>query len=212
MVLAALAATVVPMLAQKGLGLLSDALGSAADTGVEVIKDKVEEITGIDITNQDQVSQLTPDQIMMLKKVENEHEEFLIKYALKSDQMYLADRQDARSMQKVALQQDDVFSKRFVYWFAAFLTAATIIYAFAVTFVTIPSENVRIADTILGLLLGTNLTTIIGFFFGTSKSSEEKQVQIREMQLQTLATTKPINTPLEKEDKWKALSRKYEFD
>lgn len=86
----------------------------------------------------------------------------------------LADRKDARDMQKVALQQEDLFSKRFVYVFAAVWSLFTMVYILLITMMTIPAENQRFADTILGFMLGTLITTIINFFFGSSRSSQQK--------------------------------------
>jgi multisubunit Na+/H+ antiporter MnhE subunit len=49
-----------------------------------------------------------------------------------------------------------------------------VVYICAITFLTIPENSVRFADTILGFLLGTIVATILQFFFGSSKSSKDK--------------------------------------
>lgn len=87
---------------------------------------------------------------------------------------YLADVQSARNMQVAALGQDDLFSKRFVYVFAAAWSAFAMAYFVAVTFAEVPSEGQRIADTILGVLIGNVLGSVFSFFFGTTKGSAEK--------------------------------------
>jgi hypothetical protein len=84
------------------------------------------------------------------------------------------DRDGARHMQEIALAQDDVFSKRFIYYLAAFWSIFAVVYICAITFLTIPETSVRFADTILGFLLGTIVATILQFFFGSSKSSKDK--------------------------------------
>jgi hypothetical protein len=84
------------------------------------------------------------------------------------------DRDGARHMQEVALAQDDVFSKRFIYYLAAFWSIFAVVYICAITFAPIPETSVRFADTILGFLLGTIVATILQFFFGSSKSSKDK--------------------------------------
>jgi len=43
-----------------------------------------------------------------------------------------------------------------------------------VTFGTVAESGVRMADTILGVLIGTVLTGFFNFFFGSSKSSKDK--------------------------------------
>ena len=86
--------------------------------------------------------------------------------ALKMLNYDLENTKDARDLQKVALQQDDIFSKRFLYYMAAFWSFVASIYLFFVTFNEVKNDHV--ADTVLGFLLGTIIATIINFFFGSS--------------------------------------------
>jgi hypothetical protein len=95
--------------------------------------------------------------------------------------MHLENVKDARAMQTAALAQSDVFSKRFVYYFAAFWSVCAVVYIAAITFAVIPAQNVRFADTILGFILGTVIATILNFFYGTSKSSQDKTDKLAEM-------------------------------
>lgn len=89
------------------------------------------------------------------------------------EKLNVEDRANARDMQKAALAQEDKFSKRFVYYLAGFWSLAGIAYIFAATYITI--VNVKVADTVLGFLLGTIVATIINFFYGSSKGSADKQ-------------------------------------
>lgn len=93
----------------------------------------------------------------------------------------VSDKDSARKMQIAALQQDSWLAKNFVYMLATFWTIATIIYIAFITFGSIPQENVRFADTILGFLLGTVIATIINFFMGTSFTSRLKDDTIKEL-------------------------------
>jgi len=101
--------------------------------------------------------------------------------ALEYAKMDLENVKDARVMQNNALNQSDVFSKRFVYYFAAFWSVFAVVYISAITFATIPEQNIRFADTILGVLLGSVIATILNFFYGTSKSSQDKTDKLAEM-------------------------------
>ena len=95
--------------------------------------------------------------------------------------MHLENVKDARIMQNNALNQSDVFSKRFVYYFASFWSLCSVAYIGCITFAAIPPANIRFADTILGFLLGTVVATILNFFYGTSKSSQDKTDKLAEM-------------------------------
>lgn len=85
-----------------------------------------------------------------------------------------ANTSDARAMQVAALNQSDVFSKRFTMYLTAYWSVAATIYIGFITFSVIPDTSVRFADTILGFVLGTVLATMLNFWFGSSIGSKEK--------------------------------------
>jgi hypothetical protein len=85
-----------------------------------------------------------------------------------------ANTADARDMQKIALQQSDVFSKRFTMYLTMFWSVSAVAYVGFITFGAIPEQNVRFADTILGFILGTVVATMLNFWFGSSIGSKEK--------------------------------------
>jgi hypothetical protein len=163
-------AGLVSMLADKGLDLISSAIDGGADKAKEYIEDK----TGIKLDKG-----LTDEQVLELKKFEVTNQLELEKLALankqednrasEAAQKIQADEYgNARNMQIENLKQDDKFSKRFVYYFAMFWSAFAVIYLAGITFIEIPKENTRFADTIVGFLLGTVVATLIGFFYGNS--------------------------------------------
>lgn len=98
---------------------------------------------------------------------------------LKHEEALLADRDSARKMQIAALGQDDLFSKRFIYVFAAGWSIFAMVFFCLVTFAEIPETNVRIADTILGFLIGTAIASIFNFFLGTTHRSQKKDDAIQ---------------------------------
>ena len=85
-----------------------------------------------------------------------------------------ANTSDARAMQVAALNQSDVFSKRFTMYLTTFWSVCAAIYIGFITFSVIPDTNVRFADTILGFILGTVIATMLNFWFGSSIGSKEK--------------------------------------
>lgn len=90
-----------------------------------------------------------------------------------------ANTADARAMQVAALNQSDVFSKRFTMYLTVFWSVAAVAYVGFITFGVIPDNNVRFADTILGFILGTVVSTVLNFWFGSSIGSKEKGEALR---------------------------------
>lgn len=88
------------------------------------------------------------------------------------------DRSNARAMQVAALSQEDTFSKRFVYYFAAAWSLFAMGYLLLITLYAIPESAQRYADTTLGFLLGTIIATIVAYFFGSSRASAGKDQNI----------------------------------
>ena len=100
---------------------------------------------------------------------------------LDREKAYLGDTQDARHMQVYALQQDDLFAKRFIYWFAIGWSVFSMAFFLVIAFVEIPKSNIRVVDTILGFLLGTAIASIFNFFLGTTVRSGQKDNTIQSL-------------------------------
>ena len=115
---------------------------------------------------------------------EEKFEQMLKKENLKleREKAYLQDTQSARQMQIEALRQDDKFSKRFIYYFAILWTLIGGAYIIGITFFEIPDKNVRFADTTLGFILGTIISQIIAFFYGSSLGSKNKEEILKKIQ------------------------------
>jgi len=166
---------IIAALVSQGLPLIANAILSE---GKEVIEEK----TGVKLDN------LTNDALIKLKQYELENERTLMqlrhednKLDAELEKARLADVGSARSMQMEALKQGDLFSKRFIYWYAIAWTLFAFCYMAAVTFLPIPDKSVRLVDTILGFLLGTALGGILAFFFGSSSGSKQKDMMIPEL-------------------------------
>ena len=151
-------------LAGLGISFLTDLIGKY---GEPLITKGIEKVTGIDVTKkeltQEEKQKIIDSQIEIMKI---DFEKLKLEYE---------NVNNARDMQKQALSQDDIFSKRYVYYLATFWSFVAFTYIFLITFLTIPADNIRFADTVLGFLLGTVIATILNFFFGSSKGSSDKQ-------------------------------------
>ena len=146
-----------------GIGFIDDLI---TDIGMPLVKKGVKALTGIDLESKELTAE--DKQKIMDSQIE------IMKIDFEKMKLEYQNTNDARDMQKVALQQDDTFSKRYVYYLATFWSFVAVGYIFLITFLTIPEANVRFADTTLGFLLGTIVATIINYFFGSSKSSSDK--------------------------------------
>ena len=91
----------------------------------------------------------------------------------------MKDLADVRSMQKEALKQDDLFSKRFVYYLTISIVAFVFLMVICLFFVNIPKENKTIIDMVVGIVIG-GYTSIMAFYFGSSKSSKDKTDKLTE--------------------------------
>jgi multisubunit Na+/H+ antiporter MnhE subunit len=69
-------------------------------------------------------------------------------------------------------------SRIFAYCFASLWSLFAMAYIVIITMTDIPEKNIRFADTILGFLLGTVVSTVINYFFGSSQSSKDKDAVI----------------------------------
>lgn len=163
-------APIIGALASNGLNLLASAVQAK---GQEFVEEKL----GVKLDDMVQ----SDEGKIKLKQLEMEREaelhEFVLaqkEQELRSDEMAYADTANARNMQTVALQQSDVFSKRFLYYFTIIWSIAAMVYIGFITFGQIPEANIRFADTILGFVLGTVVAAMFQFFYGTSQSSRNK--------------------------------------
>ena len=160
---------ILPLLAPLLATLAGNGLGIVADAVTKKGQQYVEEKLGIDLSQEPD-----PQVLAQWKDAAREHERALL-------EMVYGDRANARAMQVAALNQNDTFAKRFIYYFATFWSVSSALYIAFITFGEIPEANVRFADTILGFLLGTIVATIVQFFFGSSDSSKQKDTALESL-------------------------------
>lgn len=174
--LAGLPALVQPLLA-GGLNLLANA---AMVKGKEWIQEK----TGVDLEK----AQLSDQDLKELRQYEMDHESELLQIKLENNKLATelekaryADIMNARQLQEKAIDSQDQFVRRFIYYLAIFWSIIASGYIGAITFLDIPKDNLRFADTILGFILGTIVAQILTFFYGSSRSSQNKDEVFKEI-------------------------------
>lgn len=156
---------VAPMLGTALGGPLGGAIGSVVSSALGVPNEPDAVANAI---------KADPNIVVKLKEIESQNSANLRDHAFKMLAIEQKDIDSARNMQTEALKQDDLFSKRFVYYFAAALCLGGAAFIAAITFIEIPEQNIRFADTALGFVLGSMLAPVVGFFFGTSFGSRNK--------------------------------------
>ncbi len=148
------------------VGLFTD--NKKAGKTASIVSQVAREVTGeTSLQGIDSALQERPELVLELRKA-------IMADAHIEEQMRLADVANARDMQKEALKQEDKFSKRFIYYYAIVWTVFAFAYVASVTFLGVPPESIRYADTIIGFLLGTGMSAIMQFFFGSSHGSKAK--------------------------------------
>lgn len=98
--------------------------------------------------------------------------------AQSAEKMFLEDKQNARDMQKAALMQNDLFSKRFVYYLSIGLIVSAIAFDFSLFWVTFPEENRDMLNMAMGTFNSLGFASVVSFFLGSSKSSSDKNSTI----------------------------------
>lgn len=158
-----LLAPILSQLAGAGLQKVAD---SVLDKGLEQVEEKL----GIKLEpNADGL--LDDSKLADIQMAAMKHEEFMAEIDLKNTQ-------GARDMQQKAMESDDPFVRRFVYQFAWLWSAFAIAYIVIITLCTIPEKNIRFVDVVLGFIMGTVVSTLLNFFFGSSQSSKDKTKEL----------------------------------
>ena len=154
----------LPVIASIVSGLIQNNMHKVADAVMDKGVDYVEEKMGIKLKPE---GEATKEDYAKWNAEAAKHEEFMAEMDLKN-------MEGARNMQLAAMQSEDPLVRRFVYFFIAFWSVLSAAYIGCITFVDIPDENVRFADTILGFVLGTMVAGMFQFLLGSSLGSRNK--------------------------------------
>jgi hypothetical protein len=154
----------LPIVASIVSGLIQNNMHKVADAVMEKGVDYVQDKMGIQLKPE---GEATKEDYAKWNAEAAKHEEFMAEMDLKN-------MEGARNMQLAAMQSEDPLVRRFVYFFIAFWSVLSAAYIGCITFVDIPDENVRFADTILGFVLGTMVAGMFQFLLGSSLGSRNK--------------------------------------
>ena len=146
---------------------VGNALRWLAKSGKKIapeLLDLVGDVTGVGALNK------ISDLINKEKELSEEDKQFLMKQI----ELDYIDVSNARDLQKTALNQEDLFSKRFVYYLSIGLFSFSCIVVLLLFFVEVPEQNKDVVNFILGIVVGTGLTGMFQYFFGSTKGSKDK--------------------------------------
>jgi hypothetical protein len=154
----------LPMIASIVSGLIQNNMHKVADAVMDKGVDYVEQKMGIKLKPE---GEATKEDYANWNAEAAKHEEFMAEMDLKN-------MQGARDMQLKAMESDDPLVRRFVYFFIAGWSILSATYIGCITFIDIPDDNARFADTILGFVLGTMVASMFQFLLGSSLGSRAK--------------------------------------
>lgn len=154
----------LPLVASIVSNLISNGMHKVADAVIEKGVDAVQDKLGIELKPEGQADAAYNEK---LKAEAMKHEEFMAELDEKS-------RQRATDMQMAAMKSDDWLVRRFVYLFIAFWSVFAVAFIPSLIWVDIPESGTRYADTILGYVMGTIVTSMFAFLLGSSQGSRMK--------------------------------------
>ena len=154
----------LPVVASIVSNLISNGMHKVADAVIEKGVDAVQDKLGIELKPEGQADAAYNDK---LKAEAMKHEEFMAELDEKS-------RQRATDMQMAAMKSDDPLVRRFVYIFIAFWSLFAVGFIPSLIWAPIPESGTRYADTILGYVMGTIVTSMFAFLLGSSQGSRMK--------------------------------------
>lgn len=154
----------LPMIASIVSGLIANNMHKVADAVIDKGVDYVQDKMGITLKPE---GEATKEDYAKWSAEAAKHEEFMAEMDLKN-------MEGARNMQLAAMENEDPLVRRFVYFFIGFWSVLSATYIGCITFLDIPDENTRFADTILGFVLGTMVASMFQFLLGSSLGSRNK--------------------------------------
>jgi len=154
----------LPFVASIVSNLISNGMHKVADAVIEKGVDAVQDKLGIELKPEGQADAAYNEK---LKAEAMKHEEFMAELDEKS-------RQRATDMQLQAMKSDDPLVRRFVYFFIGFWSIFAVAFIPSLIWAPIPESGTRYADTILGYVMGTIVTSMFAFLLGSSQGSRMK--------------------------------------
>ena len=148
----------LPIVAGIVANLINNGMHKVADQVIEKGVDAVQEKLGIELKPE---GEATPEYNAKLQAEANRHAEFMAEL-------------DEKSTQRATdMYMKDDSTRKFSQYYAWFLTGASFVYFFMVSFMPVDNRNRDFINIILGFLIGTAVNSLIRFFYGSSNKAQE---------------------------------------
>ena len=148
----------LPIVAGIVANLINNGMHKVADQVIEKGVDAVQDKLGIELKPE---GEATPEYNAKLQEEANRHSEFMAQL-------------DEQSTQRATdMYMKDEGTRKFSQYYAWFLTVASFVYFFMVSFAPVDNHNRDFVNIILGFLIGTAVNSLIRFFYGSSNKSQE---------------------------------------
>ncbi len=148
----------LPIVAGIVANLINNGMHKVADQVMEQGVDAVQKKLGMELKPE---GEATPEYNAKLQEEANRHSEFMAQL-------------DEKSTQRATdMYMQDEGTRKFSQSYAWFLTGASFLYFFLVSFMPIENRNRDFINIILGFLIGTAVNSLIRFFYGSSNKSQE---------------------------------------
>ena len=139
-------------------GLIASNMPKVADAVIEKGVDYVQDKMGITLKPEHEA---TKEDYAKWNAEAAKHEEFMAEL-------------DEKSTQRATdMYMKDESTRKFSQYYAWFLTGASFLYFFLVSFIPIDNHNRDFINIILGFLIGTAVNSLIRFFYGSSNKAQE---------------------------------------
>ena len=148
----------LPIVAGIVSNLINNGMHKVADQVMEQGVEAVEKKLGMTLKPE---GEATPEYNAKLQEEANRHSEFMAQL-------------DEQSTQRATdMYMKDEGTRKFSQYYAWFLTVASFLYFFMVSFMPVDNHNRDFINIILGFLLGTAVTSIVRFFYGSASKAQE---------------------------------------
>ena len=151
--------TLTEFLIAQSLDVLNIVWSKGSERLQTIVSDRIQKVCEFNLP--EDWESLNEEQLKSLHRFEDGQQAWLL------NQIFV-DQESSGTSTETKYTTSNNRSAVLIFWFGVILTIASLSYIAAITWIPIPPDNIRFADTSLGFVLGTLLATVINFFFGSS--------------------------------------------